>query len=315
MTEIEMNNRLAIIDLGTNTFHLLLAEKLGDSFHITHRDRQAVKIGKGGINRNIIPSDGLERAVKTLKLFKKKIDSLLIDTVFAFGTSALRNAENKEEVIAKIKSETGIDITVISGDQEAEFIYLGVRSAVSLGREKSLIVDIGGGSVEFIIGDEENIYWKKSIEIGAQRLLEQFHKSDPITAAEIDELDNHFTNALAPLFEAIRAYQPRTLVGSSGTFDTLSDIFCLQENIFKNDDDRETPLSLKGFEMIYTELIQKNRHERLAIPGMIEMRVDMIVVACCLIRFILRHHVFTDIRVSSYSLKEGALVQVSKTIS
>jgi len=310
-----MNNRLAIIDLGTNTFHLLLAEKLGDSFHITHRDRQAVKIGKGGINKNIIPFDGLERAVKALKLFKKKIDSLQITRVFAFGTSALRNAENKEEVIAKIKSETGIVITIISGDQEAEFIYQGVRSAVNLGREKSLIIDIGGGSVEFIIGDEENIYWKKSIEIGAQRLLEQFHKHDPITSTEIAKLNNNFTNTLVPLFEAISIHQPQTLVGSSGTFDTLSDIFCLQQNIFKNDDDRETPLSLESFEKIYTELIQKNRDERLAIPGMIDMRVDMIVVACCLIRFILDHHTFADIRVSSYSLKEGALVQVSKTIS
>ncbi len=310
-----MNNRLAIIDLGTNTFHLLIAEKLGDSFHIAHRDRQAVKIGKGGINKNIIPAAGIVRAIKTLKLFKKKIDSLQITTVFAFGTSAMRNADNKEEVIAKIKTEIGISVTIISGDQEAEFIYQGVRSAVNLGLEKSLIIDIGGGSVEFIIGDEGENYWKKSIEIGAQRLLEQFHKNDPITSAEIAELDNYFTQSLTPLFEALTIYQPKTLVGSSGTFDTLSDIFCLRENIFKNDDDRETPLSLEGFEKIYTELIQKNRVERLAIPGMIDMRVDMIVVACCLIRSILNHHTFTEIRVSGYSLKEGALVHITQTVS
>ena len=310
-----MNNRLAIIDLGTNTFHLLLAEQLGDSLHITHRDRQAVKIGKGGINKNLIPADGLERGIKALNFFKKKIDSLQITSVFAFGTSALRNATNSHEVLAKIKAETGIEITVISGDQEAEFIYLGVRSAVNLGLQKSLIIDIGGGSVEFIIGDERELYWKKSIEIGAQRLLELYHKSDPITASEISKLNAHFRQALVPLVEALTIYKPETLVGSSGTFDTLSDIYCLQHSIFKNDDDRETPLSLEGFDKIYKELLTKDRAARLAIPGMIDMRVDMIVVACSLIRYILDHHPFTNIRVSSYSLKEGALVHVSKTFS
>ncbi|MBX2956440.1 MAG: exopolyphosphatase [Cyclobacteriaceae bacterium] len=310
-----MNNRLAIIDLGTNTFHLLIAEKLGDSFHIAHRDRQAVKIGKGGINNNIIPSDGLDRAIKTLNFFKKKIDSLQITKVFAFGTSALRNATNKKEVLEKLKVETGIAVTLISGDQEAEFIYHGVCSAVNLGNTKSLIIDIGGGSVEFIIGDAKQIFWKKSIEIGAQRLLELFHKSDPIAPAEISKLNEHFQKTLSPLFEALTIYKPETMVGSSGTFDTLSDIYCLQHSIFKNDDDRETPLSLEGFEKIFSELIQKNRIERLAIPGMIEMRVDMIVVACCLIRYILDHHPFTNIRVSSYSLKEGALAHVSKSFS
>lgn len=308
-------NRLAIIDLGTNTFHLLIAERLGESFHIAHRDRQAVKIGQGGINNNLIQADGLERAIKTLKLFKKKIDSLQITNVFAFGTSAIRNADNKEEVVSKIKTETGISVTIISGDQEAKFIYLGVCSAVNLGFDKSLIIDIGGGSVEFIIGNAKQIFWKKSVEIGAQRLLELYHKNDPITSSEISKLNEHFRQTLSHLFEALTIYQPETMVGSSGTFDTLSDIYCLQHSIFKNDDDRETPLSLEGFEKIFTELIKKNRIERLAIPGMIEMRVDMIVVACCLIRYILDHHSFTNIRVSNYSLKEGALVHVSKTFS
>ncbi|MBX2946504.1 MAG: exopolyphosphatase [Cyclobacteriaceae bacterium] len=309
-----MNNRLAIIDLGTNTFHLLIAEKLGDSFHIAHRDRQAVKIGKGGINENVIPSDGLERAIQTLNFFKKKIDSLQITNVFAFGTSALRNATNNEEVLAKIKAETGIHVTLISGDQEAEFIYHGVCSAVNLGDTKSLIIDIGGGSVEFIVGDENQIFWKKSIEIGAQRLLELFHKSDPIALAEISKLNHHFQKTLSPLFEALTIYKPEIMVGSSGTFDTLSDIYCIQHSIFKNDDDRETPLSLEGFNKIYNELLTKDRIARLAMPGMIEMRVDMIVVACCLIRYILDHHPITNIRVSSYSLKEGALIHVSKNL-
>jgi len=307
-----MNTKLAIIDLGTNTFHLLIAEKQGDSFHIIHRDRQAVKIGKGGINRHMITDDGLARALKTLKEFKQKINTAGKAQIFAFGTSALRNAKNGSAIVQEIKKETGIEVTVISGDQEAEFICFGVRAALHLGVEKSLIMDIGGGSVEFIIANNTTIFWKRSFEIGAQRLLELFHKNDPITETEIGQLNEYFSEVLKPLMEIINQLQPKTLVGSSGTFDTLSDIFCLDENILRNDDDRETPLTLEGFQKIHLQLVTKNRLQRMAIPGMIEMRVDMIVVASCMIDYLLKNSPFKRIRVSTYALKEGALAYLGK---
>jgi len=310
-----MKNTLAIIDLGTNTFHLMLAERKEDTYHILYREKQAVKLGKGGINQNRITDEAINRAIDRIKHFKKTIDDHQIDKTLAFGTSALRNAGNKEEVLARIKSETGIDITVISGDQEAEFIYYGICMAMDLELTKSLIMDIGGGSVEFIIGNRHEIYWKRSFEIGGQRLMELFLQHDPITDEDIKTLDNYFDTALSELFNAIKLHQPNVLVGSSGTFDTLSDIFCIRKGIAKSDDDPETPLTLSGFYEIFQELITKNREQRLAIPGMIELRVDMIVVACCLIRYVLDKHSFSSIRVSGYSLKEGALAWLNKTIS
>lgn len=310
-----MNTKLAIIDLGTNTFHLLIAEKQVDSFHIIHRDRQAVKIGKGGINRDMITTDGLARALKTLKDFKQKINAAGIAEIFAFGTSALRNAKNGSAVAQEIKKQTGIEVTVISGDQEAEFICFGVRAALNLGEEKSLIMDIGGGSVEFIIANDTTIFWKRSFEIGAQRLLELFHKNDPITKTEISQLNEYFSETLKPLIGIIEQLKPKTLVGSSGTFDTLSDIFCLEENINRNDDDRETPLTLEGFQKIRLQLVTKNRTQRMAIPGMIEMRVDMIVVASCMIDYLLKNYPFKKIRVSTYALKEGALAYLGKQLN
>src|SRR5204863_8387374 len=120
----------------------------------------------------------------------------------------------------------------------------------------------------------------------AQRLLEKFQKNDPISTEEIKALDLFFDQSLTTLFEAIQKYDPTVLVGSSGTFDTLSDIFCSRHDIHKAPDEIETPLSLSGFYEIYKELLVKNRAERMQIPGMIEMRVDMIVVACCLVRYI-----------------------------
>ena len=299
-----MGERIAIIDLGTNTFHLLIAKQDGT---ILHTEKRAVRIGVRGINEGFISQDGVERALRCLKDFKFKIDEFEVSTTRAFGTSALRNASNSTELIAGVKETTGIGIEVISGDQEAEYIYFGVRSAVSLGEEKSLIVDIGGGSVEFIIADHKKIFWKQSIEIGGQRLLEKFQKHDPILPEEIQSLDLEFDKSLINLKAAMRDLSPKVLVGSSGTFDTLSEIYCHHYHIGILPDQPETPLTVEYFFRIYDQLISKNRQQRLNIPGMIEMRVDMIVVNSCLVPYLITQFDFKKVRVSSYSLKEGVL--------
>ena len=302
-----MTRKIAIIDMGTNTFHLLIAEATENGYTIIHRERTAVKIGKGGINQGYITEEGMTRALLAMQSFKNTIDEQGIKNVKAFGTSALRNAVNGVEVLHRIKNVCGIDTTIISGDVEAEYIYHGVRYSLDMGKEKSLIMDIGGGSVECILGNSSQIFWKESFEIGAQRLLEEFHKHEPITGEEVHRLDQHFRTKLDSLFEALRQYPTNVLIGASGTFDTLSDIYCYRNNISKSDDQPETPLTIEGFCSIYADLISKNREQRMQIPGMIEMRVDMIVVACCLVRYVLAHHSFNRIRVSSYSLKEGVL--------
>jgi exopolyphosphatase/guanosine-5'-triphosphate,3'-diphosphate pyrophosphatase len=309
-----MEKKIAIIDMGTNTFHLLIAEADRLGYHITYRERLAVKIGKDGINNGIITDQGQHRALLAMQSFRNTIDQQQVGRVYAFGTSALRNAANGEEVVSRIKEVTGIEATIISGDLEAEYICMGARAAMDIS-EKSLIMDIGGGSVEFIISDNDRIYWKRSLEIGAQRLLEQFQKSDPITPEEVTSLDHHFAETLKPLFEALEKFNPHILIGSSGTFDTLSDIFCITHDIHKAPEEIETPLSLDGFYEIYDDLLHKTRAQRLQTPGMIEMRVDMIVVASCLIRYVLSKHAFNRIRVSTYSLKEGVLATLIREIT
>ena len=305
-----MHERIAIIDMGTNTFHLLVAEWQTNHFQFIHQEKQAVKIGVGGINEGVITEAAIARALDTLKNFSATIKKMNVSKTQAFGTSALRSAQNGNEIIERIKSETGIEAQIISGQLEAEYIYLGVRSAMKLGKEKSLIIDIGGGSVEFIIGNEDEIFWSKSFDIGGQRLLEKYHKHDPIIQEEIDSLNANFSEVLNPLLKELNTHKPSTMVGSSGTFDTLSEIYCFQNEMTYHADDPETPLTFESFQDTYGKLIVKTRKERMEIDGMIEMRVDMIVVACCLLRFILDHHHFENIRVSSYSLKEGILASL-----
>lgn len=206
-----MNKNLAIIDLGTNTFHLLVARQTDDRITIIHRERLAVKIGMGGINQKTILPEAIDRAVLAMQSFKNTMEKMEVQEVYAFGTSALRNANNAQAVLDEIKSITGINVEVISGDKEADFIYRGATSALDLGLEKSLILDIGGGSVEFIIGNNKEIFWKESVDIGAQRLLEEFQQHDPIQPDELNRLENYFKTKLSSLFTALQEHNPKNL--------------------------------------------------------------------------------------------------------
>lgn len=302
--------KLAIIDLGTNTFHLLIVDP-ADKTELFKVSKPA-KIGKGGINQNIITPEAIGRAMEVLAFFKQKTEEYNINPghIYAFGTSAIRNAENKTEFVSLVKEKLGIAIQVIDGDREAELIYEGVKQAVEI-TENSLVVDIGGGSVEFIICDHEKILWKKSFEIGGQRLIEKFMKKDPIAQSDVTRLNDYLNEQLLPLANAIHQYHPKVLVGSSGSFDTLNDMY------FHKLTGRFPPSGLTGFDYpvnefwhAYELLVFNDKSTRMDIPGMIELRVEMIVVAVCLIRFIIQHHGIEKIKISNYALKEGALKSI-----
>ena len=301
--------KVAVIDMGTNTFHLLIVDVSQAEWKILYREKAAVKIGEKGINEGRITPEAEERAINTLIGFKKVIDENEATETFATATSAIRNAKNGGDVVSRIRKEVGIDVRVISGLQEAEYIYFGVKKAMNIGTDPALIMDIGGGSIEFIIGSDDKILWKQSFEIGGQRMVEKFQKHDPILPEEEDLLKIYLDAHLLELYEAVKKHQPKTLIGSSGTFDTLSDIYCLKETIDRSLDDTEYPLTIPAFYDILRQLKARNREDRLRIPGMIPLRVDMIVVACILIGFVLERLDLHKIRVSAYALKEGVLLK------
>ncbi|NJO69648.1 MAG: hypothetical protein HC830_10500 [Bacteroidetes bacterium] len=138
---------------------------------------------------------------------------------FAFGTSALRDAANGEAFREDVKRQFDIEIRLITGEKEAEYIYKGVSQTVQHIREKFLILDIGGGSNEFIIADQQQYYWKESFKLGMARLTEKFTPSDPVTPELIDTLEAYFEKELYPLFRALEEYPVKILVGASGSFD------------------------------------------------------------------------------------------------
>ena len=253
--DILMNNKVAILDLGTNTFHVLIAELKEASFRIIHRKKFPVRLGADGINEGIINRKAEKRALSAIKEIKGLLKQYDARNIHAFATSAIRNASNGQTLLQKIKSQSGIEVRVIDGSTEAQYIYHGVRQAIDIGDSPVLIMQV----------------------------------------------------QLIPLFDALHQYHPKTLIGCSGTFDTLSDIYCLKKNIVKDPDHTECPIDLYEFYHIHEDLIHKNIQERLAIPGMSRMRADMITMSSSLVHFIVSNYHFERLRASSYSLKEGII--------
>ncbi|SFG90741.1 Ppx/GppA family phosphatase [Pontibacter chinhatensis] len=308
-----MTNRLALIDMGTNTFHLLVVEVDEQAqLRELYKTKVPVRLGQGGISNGNIAPEAYERALKTLRQFRKTIDEFGAKTVRAMATSMVRNAANGDDFIKDIYKQTDIQVEVIDGAREAELIYYGVRLTGVLDEQPALLMDIGGGSVEFILCNNQEIFWKRSFEIGAQRLMDQFFTADPIPDESIAAEKSYLNERLQPLTEAVAKYKPTVLVGSSGTFDTLCDIDALRHG----DTSRQqsippaSGISMADYYAIHEELLRKNHDERLAIPGMLEMRVDMIVLASILVDFVLQKYNLQEIRTSSYALKEGVLYEM-----
>src|SRR5690606_6575079 len=283
------DKKAAVIDLGTNTSHLLMVELLDNGLEILYKEKLPVKIGKGGISQNRITDHAQKRAFHTIGHFKSLIDGEKIEQIHVFATSAVRNAVNGPDFAKDIQKRFDLKVNVINGDHEAQLIYEGIKLSGSLNGTTALMMDIGGGSVEFIIGNDKEAFWRQSFAIGGQRRLDLFTDHEPILPEEVDRLNVFLDQQLVPLVEAIQRYKPLQLVGASGTFDTLTDIYYASLNVSKSKGMNTFSLPLAAFAEMAEKLKTLNKSERLKIPGMIPMRVEMIVVAVCLIGNILRH--------------------------
>jgi exopolyphosphatase/guanosine-5'-triphosphate,3'-diphosphate pyrophosphatase len=301
--------RFAIIDLGTNTFNLLIAESDSDkSFTKLFNTKVAVKLGEGGINAGYIADVPFQRGINALKQYQQYLLDYNVEQTFAFATSAIRSASNGSEFVEHAKKIAGITITVIDGHEEADLIYHGNKMAVNMSEQISLIMDIGGGSNEFILANNHTIFWKNSYLLGAARLLEKFKPSDPITDKEIEAFNNYLREELSSLFEATKNYPPIELIGSSGAFDSVIDIIAEEfDTTAINDIQTEYTIDIEHYKKVSKKIIESTLLERRHIPGLIEMRIDMIVISFLLIDFMVNEFNISNIRVSTYSLKEGVI--------
>ncbi|ASB48618.1 Ppx/GppA phosphatase family protein [Alkalitalea saponilacus] len=303
--------RVAIIDLGTNTFNLLITEVDNNSYRILTESKYPVKLGEGGIHKATITSEAMKRGVEALTSHLIAISEYQVESIFCFATSAIRSATNGADFVRRVKQELGLTIRVIPGDEEAQTIFDGVKQVVPLANYYTLIMDIGGGSVEFIIANKNGIAWKESYNVGVARLLEQFTPSDPITSDQVKSIEKHLSSKLESLLNAVKQFPIFKVVGSSGSFDTLAAIIANQEfpllDLSKITTFKIHEPFLKD---IHQTLITNTADVRRVIPGMDRDRVDNIVPASIIVQWVLGKIKHQEVWQCSFALKEGAILQI-----
>jgi exopolyphosphatase / guanosine-5'-triphosphate,3'-diphosphate pyrophosphatase len=303
--------RIAVLDLGTNTFNLLIAETTGDkTFKILLNTKQGVKLGSGGINRKLITDEAFQRGIDAVGRYFETIKQYCVDEIRAIATSAIRDAENGEKFADTLKHKFGIAVSVISGEKEAELIYMGVRQTLPFKNKCFLILDIGGGSNEFIIADDAGIFWKRSFRLGMARLLEKFNPSDPITSVEIADCEKYFKSELTELFNQVTFYKPEVFIGASGSFDSFVAML-ISENLLKSTEIgmfHEIPLAV--YSHLHQKILRSTKEDRDKMEGLEPVRRDMIVLATVFVNFVINELAFKTIYQSAYSLKEGAIFEI-----
>jgi len=309
--------RVAVLDLGTNTFHLLIADVFSD--HTTKKvfkSKKVVELGEGGILQHLITVPAFKRGIDAVSHFFEIIKNYKADQVNAYATAAVRNAINGNDFTGEIFSLTGIRVNVIDGLEEARLICLGVRQCIKMHEEPELIMDIGGGSTEFIIASRSKVFARHSFNIGAALLLEKFDPSDPIAGSEIMQLEELLDQTLKPLDKSMKEWKVRKLTGSSGSFDTFADMIghrFYQKSFLRHANSYH--FKLEDFYKLYDLLIHSTYSQRLKMKGLIKMRVDMIVLAVICTRFVLKRYGLQEMAVSKFSLKEGAMWEILNTVT
>lgn len=294
---------IGIIDLGTNTFNLLIGEK-GNNGSIIHTEKRLVKLAEGSHNLDYIRNEPYRRALSAIKEYAYTLEKLKVEHVFAYATSGLRSAGNGDQFILDCWMNYKINIQLIKGIKEAELISIGVLGSFSEPVKSALLIDIGGGSTEFCIIQNGKNIWSNSYKLGASRLKENFNLQDPLSPDDIKSLSSLFEKELLEVFELCRNYNISQLIGSSGSFDTLVDILALEKSIELEHTNYK--FELVDFQRLHKLMLSNDIKFRLQIPGMIPLRAELMPIATLLTNFILEKTGIEHLSMSKYSLKEGA---------
>ncbi len=298
---------VALIDLGTNTFNLLVAERgAAGGLHVLHSDERPVLLGRGGIEAGTIAQDAFQRGLDTLALYAAKAKELGASRIVGIGTSALRHARNAGAFLRAAEGGLGIRVHVVPGEVEAALVLDGVRLAVPFDDRPALVMDIGGGSLEFILATRHALMWKRSFELGVTRLRARVPFSEPPTVEEEMRLGAHLDDRLEPLWAVIERHTPHRLIGSAGSFDSLAALVARAQGATLTADAPPFAFDDLDFAQLKDGLMRMDRDARCALPDLPAHRVDLFAYALVAIDRVLNAGGIREMVWSRHALKEGA---------
>lgn len=305
-----MAQNLAAIDIGTNSIHLVVA-RFGDgsTFEVIAREKAVVRLGSGSGDMKELAPDAIDRGIEALQRFRKVAD-ISDARIFAVATSAVREAENAEVFLERARREAGVDVEIISGAEEARLIHLGVLQAVPVFDQRLLIVDIGGGSTEFLVGQRGETLAVGSVKLGALRLTRRFFADDKVRPDAVEACRRWVRVALVPMAREVQRHTFEVAIGTSGTIETVAAMIQAARG------DGSPPRTFNNFEftraevhgVVQTLLAADTPDKRRQLDGLEPARVDIIVAGALILETAMEEMGIATMVVSDHALREGALL-------
>ena len=307
--------RVGTIDIGTNSMRLLIADYKNNKIENREKYINTTRIGQGVDKEGYITEEAMQRNLKALKEFSDKCKEEKCEKVYCMGTSALRDSKNGQDFVNRAKELTNIDVKIICGDEESNLGFMGVLEGTD-GNKKDdiLVIDIGGGSTEFIIGNEEGIKFCKSENVGALRMTEKFITTDPISDEEFNAMTDFIEETISSTLDNIKHMHISKLVGIGGAITSLS-AMNQQLEVYSMEKVHNSVVTKKDLEKILQNLKNMTLNDKKTIKGLQPKRADIITAGVKILHIIMEKLEFETIVISEYDNLEGLLCQKSKNMS
>ncbi|MCW5784200.1 MAG: Ppx/GppA family phosphatase [Nitrospirales bacterium] len=301
--------RLAVIDIGTNSIHMVLAEiGKGFAYKIVDRIKEMARLGDGTFTSQRLSPEAMDRGLTVLKRFSVLAKNKGFDPILPIATSAVREAKNGGDFLKLVRKELGLRVRVITGEEEARLIYLGVRNSMDLAHFPAMIVDIGGGSVELMACTQTRLKFVRSLKLGAIRLKDQFLKADIPDKRMIQRLENLVSQTLKKsLSSKKRDSQFKQLVATSGMAGNLAEIIYLARTGRPLSQIDMATVELDEVREVERLLRTKDTPARLKIPGLDPRRVDTLYSGVLVLRTLMERIGVKQARISDKAIREGVI--------
>jgi exopolyphosphatase / guanosine-5'-triphosphate,3'-diphosphate pyrophosphatase len=300
--------RIAAIDIGSNSIHMVIAHVGRAGFEIVDRAKEMVGLGRSTLSTGRLSPAAIDVGFRTLETFKRLAEKLGADPILAVATSAVREAKNGGEFALRVWDRLGLHVDVITGVEEARLIFLAAAHAVDFRRQRPIVIDVGGGSVEIIAGQGDQIRWIESLKLGVVRLTERFLRSDPPEPREIATLQSHLDRTLAPVFRRARRFRPSLLVGTSGTLLNLTAMAAALETGNAPARIHNRTLTLRRLAAVREKVLAYDAEGRSELVGLDRRRVDLIPAGTLLAETLIEGFGLNQLRACDWALREGILL-------
>lgn len=301
--------KLAAIDIGTNSIHMIIAEVTSrNSFEIIDREKEMAKLGAGVFASNYISDRAFAVGLKTIRRYVQLADSLGVDEIITAATSAIREAHNGEDFLKAVVAQTGLRPRIISGKEEARLIFLAVRNSIALEQDRALVLDIGGGSTEAVIGDRNDILFKDSMPLGVLRLLDMFEDKDSVGVEGRGVLEAHIRFVATAIFDKIHNIGFDRVIGTSGTIRTMGEAAHIAAGGESLHSVNAQVVQLEDIGKLTQKLLKMDLEERAEVDEISDKRADAIHLGGVLLVQLLEMAKVSEITLCDASLREGMIL-------